>query len=71
MMPLRSWWTNAIDEETAYRPQCSGPTDVPASLAVQGWPSVVMPRVFLNLKNMCRTGARLDFPASICDIRVL
>jgi hypothetical protein len=32
--------------------------------------SVVMPRVFFDLKNACRTGARLDFPPSICDIRV-
>jgi hypothetical protein len=32
--------------------------------------SVVMPRVFLDLKNACRTGARLDFRASICDIRI-
>jgi len=46
-------------------------TDVPRFVgAVQGWPSVVMPRVFLDLKNACRTGARLDFPASICDIRI-
>jgi hypothetical protein len=32
--------------------------------------SVAMPRVLRDLKNACRTGARLDFPASICDIRL-
>jgi len=29
-----------------------------------------MPRVFRDLKNARRAGARLDFPASICDIRI-